>query len=1060
MQRNHRDKAHRLLRRLTTLGLACVAAMACTTQPILERPVTPAGPSTRPPRPEPSPTAGTQTVEIATRQVTAADVSASPDGKWLIFSALGHLFRLPSKGGDAEQLTFGPYFDGAPAISPEGNRVVFVSNRSPDSIASLYLLNLSTGQLEKLTTDAHAESPAWAPDGKSIAYLSAQPGAAADAAPYPPMSRLRRLELTTERVTTLTPPRFISALDYVPDGRLIWAEITPADPARGSTTSASPSSQILALEAARKTSPQLFVEGVVTRLATDRSRNLVYFAKQAILPSARGVPAPETLYEVELPGGEPRSVSELEVDPAHPQLSAVSGQLWLSERGAFWKIDAKSGQREPLRLSLEAKLEVFPKSEPPPYVGEPVPKRASILHPRLVADGGVLFTAAGVLWRQKRGDSRPTRLFSTSGFEWGPAAPSPDGKRVAYQYTEGNSQELRVTDLDGKHSVTVAKTERSGFFEPAWEPSGKQLAYSGYDNGLAQVYVVNLLTGQRRKLEANLPHPKPHFSKDGQWLYFTARSKPSENARWRPGRQLQRVSMARNEPPEALTAFEHDFDHALVAPGSQWLYFDRHGEIWRVPLGSEPATEAQAERFSGLGGDSFSFAPDGRSLVYAAKRQVWQQSLEDDQKRALASLPLQVNTPEPLLIQHARPLALGHSRFLEPTSIYIEGGRIAWIGSENAHELRPGVHTLDAAGGYVIPGLIDLHGALRSVGTPPRDVDPVEAYVAFGVTTVANLEPAAPTLVSAWNDRRESLGGPVPRLLALGARIETAEFLSAEPSHPVDANEAELRQAVREAKSRSVRGIRLSAPLPAPLEQLVAEEARQQRLLVSAEGMLPKQVVLGAIRGSWSLEGMPAADLWKDDVLQLLAKTGVRITPLLSASVGNAVLFASEPGLRDSALFQRFSAPEDTRTGTPGPGPERQRLAFQSMLQGVKRAYAAGVSLLPGSDPGAPTCLVGHCLHTELWHLVEAGVPAIEVLRLATEGNAEALGASDHLGSIEAGKLADLVLLERDPLKDIRNSLAISHVVAGGRVFEQGVAHRWSASAHPAKRPVAASGTN
>ena len=70
-----------------------------------------------------------RTIEFETTEVTAPDVTVSPDGEWLIFNLLGHLFRLPAEGGEAEQLTFGPYYDSEPVFSPDGVRIAFVSDR-------------------------------------------------------------------------------------------------------------------------------------------------------------------------------------------------------------------------------------------------------------------------------------------------------------------------------------------------------------------------------------------------------------------------------------------------------------------------------------------------------------------------------------------------------------------------------------------------------------------------------------------------------------------------------------------------------------------------------------------------------------------------------------------------------------------------------------------------------------------------------------------------------------------------------------------------------------------
>ena len=100
-------------------------------------------------------------------------------------------------------------------------------------------------------------------------------------------------------------------------------------------------------------------------------------------------------------------------------------------------------------------------------------------------------------------------------------------------------------------------------------------------------------------------------------------------------------------------------------------------------------------------------------------------------------------------------------------------------------------------------------------------------------------------------------------------------------------------------------------------------------------------------------------------------------------------------------------------------------------LAGVRDAHRRGVTLLAGTDrdPGA-------ALHWELELLTRAGIPPLEVLRIATQQAAEAVGAEDDLGTLEVGKLADIVLLDANPLEDIRNTQAIWRVLKGGWVFD------------------------
>jgi imidazolonepropionase-like amidohydrolase len=112
------------------------------------------------------------------------------------------------------------------------------------------------------------------------------------------------------------------------------------------------------------------------------------------------------------------------------------------------------------------------------------------------------------------------------------------------------------------------------------------------------------------------------------------------------------------------------------------------------------------------------------------------------------------------------------------------------------------------------------------------------------------------------------------------------------------------------------------------------------------------------------------------------------------------------------------------------------RGSWVERLAGIRAAHRRGVKLLAGTDAGNPGIFVGLSLHWELEHFVQADIPPLEVLRIATQEAAAAVGAEDDLGTIEPGKLADLVLLDANPLEDIKNTQTIWRVIKGGWLFD------------------------
>ena len=163
-----------------------------------------------------------RTIEFDTTEVTRADVTVSPDGEWLIFTIVGHLFRLPVEGGTAEQLTFGPSYDSDPVFSPDGTRVAFVSNRDGNE-GNVFVLELATGQITQVTREAWGLRPTWTPDSQAIVYLSVPRDRSTTSREDLVPALVRRVSLGGGEPETLSAsPRLFRSVFYLPDGRLAW----------------------------------------------------------------------------------------------------------------------------------------------------------------------------------------------------------------------------------------------------------------------------------------------------------------------------------------------------------------------------------------------------------------------------------------------------------------------------------------------------------------------------------------------------------------------------------------------------------------------------------------------------------------------------------------------------------------------------------------------------------------------------------------------------------------------------------------------------------------------
>jgi len=400
----------------------------------------------------------TRTISVEASEVTRPDVTVSPDGNWLVFTALGHLFRVSESGGTAKQLTFGHWYDSDPAISPDGGSIVFASDRDGENNGNLFLLDVESTEIRQLTDENWAARPVWSPDGRWISYLSYERRGHWSEYEFVGQGGLvaavRQFIVSDGRSVTLTKnPSLIRSVFYLPDGRVGWTVLggTPGQPrAHDDGVYAQPDapvSQIHVADATGNVSRLIDINGVVDRIVAGDDG--LYVRRYRIPASGFLVPQPEEIAHVPLPGGDPRSISQLLSPQPRPGFGISGGNIYLGEAGKLWRIDSPSGEREAIAISASIEMTLHSPDAAPKYAPAAESTPTSILDPRLSPDGrSLVFTAAGFVWTQDPGGGAAKRINNDSGFQWGAAAYSPDGKRIAYQHSEGNLQQLRVADLE------------------------------------------------------------------------------------------------------------------------------------------------------------------------------------------------------------------------------------------------------------------------------------------------------------------------------------------------------------------------------------------------------------------------------------------------------------------------------------------------------------------------------------------------------------------------------------------------------------------------------------
>ena len=389
------------------------------------------------------------------------------------------------------------------------------------------------------------------------------------------------------------------------------------------------------------------------------------------------------------------------------------------------------------------------------------------------------------------------------------------------------------------------------------------------------------------------------------------------------------------------------------------------------------------------------------------------------------------------LIDEAGPKPLPHS------TILIEGEKIAAVFPTGSHTLPDSVTTLNLAGRFVIPGLIDTHVHVASdpsgEDARPRTERRLAIALQGGVTTVRDMAGDARALASLARDARLGaitapdiyyaalFAGPAffkdPRTVATAQGAVAGQV----PWMRAITDTTDLRQVVAEARGAGATGIKLYAALDSALARRITAEAHRQELRVWSHAALDPATPLDVVEAGVDVVSHAALlrfAMNRDLVRGVLQALQAGREPDL-ASPGLDTVFAAM--VRHHTLFEPTLFVE---------GDDPSHLAFSAAV--ARRAHEAGVTLIAGTDTLAGVDDSMPNLHAELELLVaRAGLTPQEALRAATRDAAAAIGILETRGSVEVGKLADLMVLRADPLRDIRNTRQVELVLKRGKVYRR-----------------------
>jgi Tol biopolymer transport system component len=383
-----------------------------------------------------------------------------------------------------------------------------------------------------------------------------------------------------------------------------------------------------------------------------------------------------------------------------------------------------------------------------------------------------------------------------------------------------------------------------------------------------------------------------------------------------------------------------------------------------------------------------------------------------------------------VVLRGARILTMKGREIIPKGDIVVKDNRIVGVGAQGKVTIPSGAKIIDVSGKTILPGYVDVHAHMWPAFGVHRS-QPFEYLInlAYGVTTTRDPQTSTTDVLS-YSDMVEAGEFIGPRIFSTGPGVFAAENI-----RTIDDAREVLR---RYSEFYNTETIKQYMTGDRRVRQLLIMAAREQHLMPTLEGGLDfKKNLTEAMDGySGSEHTLPIAPLYKD-VLQLYANSGTTWTPTLIVQYGGPwaenYWYENSDVVNDPKL-NRFTPRDVVERKTlrrPGWWAPSQ-WSFQLFAEQAAKLVAAGGHVGMGSHGQ----LQGLGAQWEIWNIASGGMPRYDVLRVATIFGAEAIGHEKDLGSLEGGKLADLQVLDKNPLDDIKNTNTIRYVMKNGRLYD------------------------